>query len=124
MNRFCPALVCLAILPIAVRAQERPAPARGSESKPPISTEKPPDHSREPFVIEQYFTSVRFENDGTGERDIAVKARIQTDAGAQQLSQIVFPYNSTSEQIDVRYLRVRKARWQDRHCRARTPSKN
>lgn len=108
MNRFCPALVCLAILPIAVRAQERPAPARGSESKPPISTEKPPDHSREPFVIEQYFTSVRFENDGTGERDIAVKARIQTDAGAQQLSQIVFPYNSTSEQIDVRYLRVEK----------------
>jgi tetratricopeptide (TPR) repeat protein/transglutaminase-like putative cysteine protease len=108
MNRFCLALACLAMLPIAARAQGHSAPARGPESKPRISTEKPPDHSREPFVIEQYFTTARFENDGTGERDIAVKARVQTEAGAQQLSQIVFPYNSASEQIDVRYVRVRK----------------
>src|SRR5579862_1517831 len=108
MNRLCVALACIAMLPIAARAQGRPATARGSESKAPISAEKPPDHSREPFVIEQYFTTARFENDGTGERDIAVKARVQTDAGAQQLSQIAFPYNSASEKIDVRYVRVRK----------------
>ena len=108
MIRLCLALACLSILPVATRAQGRPAPARGFESKPPISTEKPPDHSREPFVIEQYFTTARFESDGTGERVIAVKARVQSDAGAQQLSQIVFPYNSASEQIDVRYVRVRK----------------
>lgn len=108
MNRFCLALACIFILPVAVRAQSRPAPTRSSESKRPISTEKPPDHSREPFVIEQYFSTARFENDGTAERDIAVKARVQTDAGARRLSQIVFPYNSASEQIDVRYVRVRK----------------
>ncbi len=108
MNRLCLALACLSILPIAARAQGRPAPARGSEFKLPISTEKPPDHSREPFVIEEYSTTARFENDGIGERDIAVKARVQTDAGAQQLSQIVFPYNSVNERIDVRYVRVRK----------------
>ena len=108
MNRLGLALVCLSIWPGPARAQDRPAPVHRSESKPPISTEKPPDHSREPFVIEQYSTTARFENDGTGERDIAVKARIQTDAGAQQLSQIVFAYNSASEQIDVRYVRVRK----------------
>lgn len=101
MIRFCLALACLSLLPISARAQGRAAPAHGSESKPP-------DHSRDPFVIEQYFTTAAFENDGTGERDIAVKARVQTDAGAQQLSQIVFPYNSASEQIDVRYVRVRK----------------
>ncbi len=78
MNRLCLALACLSILPVAARAQGRPAPVHDSEPKPPISTEKPPDHSREPFVIDQYFTTARFENDGTGERDIAVKARVQT----------------------------------------------
>ena len=108
MNRLALALVCLSIWPGPARAQNRPALTHRSESKPPVSTEKPPDHSHEPFVIEQYSTTARFENDGTGERDIAVKARIQTDAGAQQLSQIVFAYNSASEQIDVRYVRVRK----------------
>ncbi len=108
MNRLGLALVCLSIWPGSARAQDRPAPVHRSESKPPTSTEKPPDHSREPFVIEQYSTTARFENDGTGVRDIAVKARIQTDAGAQQLSQIVFAYNSANEQIDVRYARVRK----------------
>src|SRR5579862_1870550 len=107
MNRLCVALTCIAMLPIVVRAQGRPATARGSESKAPISAEKPPDYSHEPFVIEQYFTTARFENDGTGKRDIAVKVRVQTDAGAQQLKQIVFAYNSASEQIDVRYVRVR-----------------
>src|SRR6185437_6246764 len=109
MNRLFLALICLSILPVPTLAQKRLAPARGSESKTPISTEKGPDHSREPLVIEQYFSTARFENDGTGERDIAVKARVQNDAGAKQLSQIVFPYNSASEQIDVRYVRIRKS---------------
>lgn len=109
MNRLCLALVCLCIMSAPPRAQDRPTPLRHSESKPPISAEKPSDHSREPFVIEQYFSTARFQNDGTGERDIAVKARIQTDVGAQQLSQIVFAFNSASEQIDVRYVRVRKS---------------
>lgn len=108
MNRLCFALVCLSIMSAPTRAQDRPTPPRHSESKPPISTAKPSDHSREPFVIEQYFSTARFQNDGTGARDIAVKARVQTDAGAQQLSQIVFAFNSASEQIDVRYVRVRK----------------
>jgi tetratricopeptide (TPR) repeat protein/transglutaminase-like putative cysteine protease len=108
MSRLCLAIFCLSILPVPARAQNRPAPVHHPESKPSISTEKPPDHSREPFVIQQYSTAARFENDGTGVRDITVKARIQSDAGAQQLSQIVFPYNSANEQIDVRYVRVRK----------------
>ena len=108
MNRLCLVLFCLSILPVSTRAQARPAPLHRPASKP-VSTGKAPDHSREPFVIEQYFTTAHFENDGTGERDIAVKVRVQTDAGAQQLKQIVFAYNSASQQIDVRYVRVRKA---------------
>lgn len=108
MNRFFLALVCLSSLPFAARGQDVPAPLQRSESKPPISADKPRDHSREPFVIEQYFSTARFENDGTGVRDIAVKAHVQTDAGAQQLSQIVFRYNAEREQMDVRYVRVRR----------------
>jgi tetratricopeptide (TPR) repeat protein/transglutaminase-like putative cysteine protease len=66
------------------------------------------NRSKEPFVIEQYRTALRYENDGTGERDLTARLRVQTHAGAQQLRELVFAYNSANERIDVRYLRVQK----------------
>jgi tetratricopeptide (TPR) repeat protein len=66
------------------------------------------DYSQQPLVIEHYATTVRFENDGTGQRDISARIRIQSDAGAQQLSDLVFSYNALNERIEVRYARVRK----------------
>jgi tetratricopeptide (TPR) repeat protein len=67
------------------------------------------DYSQQPLVIEHYATTVRFENVGTGQRDIAARIRIQSDAGAQQLSDLVFSYNALNERVEVRYARVRKA---------------
>jgi tetratricopeptide (TPR) repeat protein len=66
------------------------------------------DYSQQPLVIEHYATTVRFENDGTGQRDIAARIRIQSDAGAQQLSDLVFSYNALNERVEVRYARVRR----------------
>jgi Flp pilus assembly protein TadD len=67
------------------------------------------DHSQEPFVIEQYSTTVRYEDDGTGERDLAVRIHVLNDAGVQQLGELAFQYNSANEKIEVRYVRVIKA---------------
>ena len=68
-----------------------------------------PDFSREPFIIERYFTTVRFENDGTGERELNVRIRVQSDAGVQALGELVFGYGEGNEKMDVRSVVVHKA---------------
>ena len=68
----------------------------------------PKDYSQEPFVIERYHSAARFENDGTSRRDLAVRIRVQTDSGVQQLGELVFGYNSGNEQMEVRSVCVLK----------------
>ncbi len=77
-------------------------------AKPTPLKSAPADYSQEPFVIEQYVTTARFENDGTSQRTLAVRIRVQSDAGVQQLGELVFGYNSANEQMDVRFVRVNK----------------
>ena len=79
-------------------------PAESSTSQKPGAT----NYSQEPFVIEQYYTTARFENDGTSQRDLAARIRVQSDAGVQQLGELVFGYNSSNEQMEVRTVRVHK----------------
>ncbi len=86
-------------------AVQQPGPPNET-SKPDAS--QPPDFSNEPFVIESYSTSVRFENDGTGERDLRVRVRVQNDTGVRRIRELVFGYDSENERADVRYVRVKK----------------
>lgn len=101
MNRLGVLLLCLIAMPNAAHTrrlapQKASAPAR-------------PDDSQQPFVIEQYYTSAKFENDGTGVRDLTVRIHVQSEAGVQQLGELVFGFNSANEQMDVRYARVDKS---------------
>jgi tetratricopeptide (TPR) repeat protein len=105
-------LLCMVSLPGAVYPQARTSsvaapPVRLSQAKPPENA-PPSEYSKEPFVIERYDTTARFEVDGTGEQTLAVRIHVQSDAGAQQLHELVFRYDSANEQIDVRVLRVHK----------------
>jgi tetratricopeptide (TPR) repeat protein/transglutaminase-like putative cysteine protease len=94
----------------ACAAQQSPAPAAPAESAGTSLEQKhAPDYPQEPFVIEKLSTTARYENDGTGERDLTMRIRVQSDAGVQQLGELVFGYNSANEQMDVHYVRVRKA---------------
>ncbi len=68
-----------------------------------------PDYSQEPFVIEQYYTRSRFEKDGTGRRELHVRIRVQSEAGVQQLGQLVFGYNSANERMTIDSVEVHKA---------------
>ena len=88
--------------------------AQASESKPPdASTSKPEepkhDYSQEAFVIEQYRSTYRFENDGTGRKETIARIRVQSEAGVQQWGQIQVGYNSANERLEVAYVRVIKA---------------
>jgi tetratricopeptide (TPR) repeat protein len=113
MTRIAAILLCGLSLPTALAAQAKSTPSRpaaSSKTQIPAPSEKSaPDNSKEPFVIENYSTTARFENDGTGEQDLVVRAKVQSDAGAQLLHELVFRYDSKNQQMDVRYLRVRKS---------------
>ncbi|HEX3353394.1 MAG TPA: DUF3857 domain-containing protein [Terriglobales bacterium] len=68
-----------------------------------------PDYTTEAAVIELYSTKVTFENDGTGTHESTTRVRIQSDAGVQRFGLLAFSYQSSSETLDIGYVRVHKA---------------
>jgi len=68
----------------------------------------PPDYSQEALVFEEVRALARFEDDGTGRRELYMRIRAQSEAGVQQFGQLVFGYNSANERADVAFVRVRK----------------
>jgi Flp pilus assembly protein TadD/transglutaminase-like putative cysteine protease len=105
VNRLVALLICLSSLKASAAAQQAPPIAAPEGSTAPADLAV---YSQEPFIIEQYSTTARYENDGTGERDLAVSIRVQSVAGVQQLREIAFGYSSANEQMDVRSVRVHK----------------
>lgn len=104
---FPAALLCALSLPAVAKAQGHP-PSTPTQATP-APKKASPDYSREPFVITKYATKARFEIDGTGEQILSVRLRVQSDAGAKELRELVFGYNSSYEKIDVRFVRVHKS---------------
>src|SRR6266567_4841699 len=66
------------------------------------------DTSREAALIQQLTTRIRYENDGTGVREVTSVILMQSQAGVQEYGQLVFGYSSATEQLEVTYVRVRK----------------
>jgi len=81
-------------------------PAQQLETK---TADPATDFRDEPFVIEQMRTVVRFENKGQQRREQTARVRVQSDAGVQRLSQLVFGYSSANEQMEMAWVRVRRA---------------
>ncbi len=92
----------------SANAQEVPPPPPGLN--PTVKTDnQKPDYSQEAVVIEQLTTGYRYERDGTGQRDLTMRVKIQSDAGVERFGQLVFPYTSANEKLEMDYVRVRKA---------------
>lgn len=80
----------------------------GGQATAPAASPSPGD-AQEASVVEQSRTTLRFENDGTGRRDVYLRVKVQSEAGVQAWGQLAFPYNSANERMDVVYVRVLKA---------------
>lgn len=65
--------------------------------------------SQEAVVFDHLRTLVRYEDDGTGVRDVSAAVRVQSQAGVQDLGQLVFGYSSATEKLEIDYVRVREA---------------
>lgn len=85
------------------------APAATQTSPASAASQKTPDYSHEPFIVESLATRARFENDGTGRIETTARIRVQTDAGIQAFGQLVFPYNAITERLEIYYVRVERA---------------
>jgi tetratricopeptide (TPR) repeat protein len=79
-----------------------------SDAKAQAAEQKPPDYSQEAYVIERMTTSYRFEKDGTGQREQSLRVKVQSDAGVESFGQLVFPYSSANEKLDIEHVSVRK----------------
>jgi len=67
-----------------------------------------PDTSQEALVFDRIYNLIRFEDDGTGIRDTTAVIRVQSQAGVQEMGQLIFGYSSATENLEVQYVRVRK----------------
>jgi tetratricopeptide (TPR) repeat protein len=101
------AAILIFTLAITAFAQQSPPPPKSAPN--PEAPKKPAaDYSNESVVIEKFVTTIRFENDGTGEREQQLRARVQNQTGVQQLGELIFPYNEANEKVELRHLRVEK----------------
>ena len=97
----------LAFLPIVCFLLCRGVSAQ--EAKSPVVKTVAQDYSQESFVIEQLSTKYRFENDGTGRKEVVARIRVQSEAGVEQWGQLVIGYNSANERVEIPDVRVQKA---------------
>src|ERR1700690_415970 len=88
------------IFSLALAAQTPTAPTPAVPTVPV----KPPDHSQESYVVEKLKTSYRFENDGTGRREIYARIKVQSEAGVEQWGTLVWGYNSANERVEVPFV--------------------
>ena len=113
MSRSCCAVLVFSLACLRTFGSPQAAPVSPSAPASQEKTAAPPsqpsnNYAQEPFVIEKYYSSARFENDGTGERDLHVRIRVQSDAGVQALGELVFGYNAGNEKIEVKSVVVHK----------------
>jgi len=86
-----------------------PACFAQAPSAPPVARPSSADAYRnEALVFEKYDTTYRMNADGTGERDLHVRMRVQSDGAAQQFGVLAFSYASASETPQIKYVRVYK----------------
>jgi transglutaminase-like putative cysteine protease len=79
-----------------------PAPAPGADAKTTT------DPSRQPAVYEFRHGFMRYENDGSGVREVIGRIRVQTAAGLASAGQLVFNYTAVDEDVEIRSVRVFK----------------
>ena len=68
----------------------------------------PDGFKNEALVFEHYDTTYRMHADGTGERDLHVVLRIQSQGAAQRFGVLSFPFASANETPQIKLIRVHK----------------
>src|SRR5258708_10808571 len=86
---------------VTVLAQMPPSPTPKSEANPSPA----PDAA---YTIETLRTRVRFEDDGTGTREMSFSVKVLDEQAVRQWGQITLAYQSETEDLAVRRVQVQK----------------
>ena len=97
------------VLALSVAASAQNVATKPLPDAPGKSPAKAPDYSQEAYVVELLRTSYRFENDGTGKKEVTARVKVQSEAGVEQWGQLVIGYSSANERVEIPYVRVLKA---------------
>ncbi|HKR26910.1 MAG TPA: DUF3857 domain-containing protein [Acidobacteriaceae bacterium] len=100
-----PRYSCCALLVCAISTA---CPAQSSPFAPVATAASADAYRNEAIVFEKSETTYRMHADGTGERDIHILARIQSQGAAQQFGVLAFAYASAYETPVVKLVRVHK----------------
>ncbi len=105
-RRFLVAMsvLCAAAWPSHQATFAKPAPQSSSAS----ASRQAPAAKAPDIVFEQLDTKARFEPDGTGEFETAVRLRVMTESAVQQLAQVSYAYNASFGTARFEHLEVRK----------------
>jgi hypothetical protein len=83
----------LLVSTVAAQSADTPSAPSQQKSGPASGTAKSArDFSQEPLVYESIRAKMRFENDGTGVRDVTARIRVQTPRGLAKAGQLVLDY--------------------------------
>jgi tetratricopeptide (TPR) repeat protein len=87
-----------------------PEPSTAQKAAPEAAAapKTPPDYSAEPLVIDHVEHIYTMAADGTGVRQVTLAARVNSDASVRQLGVLSIPYASSSEHVELAYVRVRR----------------
>lgn len=106
--------LALAFLALQIVTLSAGRPQSGTVS-PDRNNHKAPAHAAqeklladEPYVFDRYAVIVRFQNDGTEERELSVRVRVQSNDAAQQFRDLPFRYIAPNEQVSIRSATIRK----------------
>ncbi|MGH9427396.1 MAG: DUF3857 domain-containing protein, partial [Terriglobia bacterium] len=95
--------------PTYAQNEPRTQSPKATPEKGQPSTATAADYSKEAFVIEQLKSLYRFEKDGTGQREMTLRVKVHSEAGMERFGQLIFPYSSANEKLEVDFIRVLKA---------------
>ena len=104
--------ICLSLTLLLLAAPfsgaQAPPASTAATSGPTTSLSKDDSYAKEPYVYELVQTTVRFEADGKGQRDMVLRVRIQSESAVHEFGLLVYSFSSKFESLDVVYARVRK----------------
>lgn len=79
------------------------------QTQPSSPGDSQDNYLAEAAVVEQMSTKVVFDNDGNFTREQISRVRVQSDAGVQQWGLLRFPFQSSTQTVEIDFVRVHKA---------------
>lgn len=108
-RRISLVMVCLLGLNGMSWAQKVPEAAKANSVVTKVEVASGSPYAGEAAVVQRLDMEYRYAADGTGSRQITMAVLLQTEAVVRQFGVVTIPFASSSEHVEIGYIRVRKA---------------